>query len=660
MDVPMRIFVPYMSIDNDKEIKLKISIDGSKWTYPEKITPTANLNEINVPLVGASLVKFNKVEIAVVSRPKRESFTIKNNVRNAAEIRPSNNENLIMRIPEGTFKRDICAHLKVDNALASRVSSEPDFNHIRIATPLFGVEFDEYTQNDVTLHIQPNYIKKTEFSESLHGRAIHQCANKLVTDMAVDDVIDKLQSKSVLTEQIINKIQSRASNEAKARELLELFKTASESGFKALVESLSAAKQGHLAQILQKTLTDLEKSELGSDFEDVKSSKLQLVSSNDSKEWKLMKFRSSSNLPNNTTVSIPSNQRNFDLIGFVVPKGISDEEVCRVANEIYQRIYQVPVRLIVKQHVERPSDLYIRCVEKSKSGHAQREMANQGYKDGPEEMVELGLCDTEEVIFNANGNIKYLSGATQMSFFLNIDSAHLCVQIDAVNKKAQFSSRTYQGNLAYNVGDTPQSPPRSGSFLIHLPKEAQRYAPLTLDVPVKAAAKYLAWQLTKRGSPDPHDLYMKLCMDARKVKVLKNRANREGNSERKCCEAFIMSWASQRPKQENKVTTILESLMELDQDSLAKETDSFLMPFINGFLSEKSIKEFSTKLEPKWELLARKLGFDDEDIKAFYMDFDNDRMRVLHMLDRWRLEESTIELATDIPVTLLEAMDSVK
>lgn len=42
------------------------------------------------------------------------------------------------------------------------------------------------------------------------------------------------------------------------------------------------------------------------------------------------------------------------------------------------------------------------------------------------------------------------------------------------------------------------------------------------------------------------------------------------------------------------------------------------------------------------------------------MDFDNDRMRALHMLDRWRLEDSTIELATDIPVTLLEAMDSVK
>lgn len=30
------------------------------------------------------------------------------------------------------------------------------------------------------------------------------------------------------------------------------------------------------------------------------------------------------------------------------------------------------------------------------------------------------------------------------------------------------------------------------------------------------------------------------------------------------------------------VTTILDSLEELDQNSLAKETDSFLLPFING------------------------------------------------------------------------------
>lgn len=237
-------------------------------------------------------------------------------------------------------------------------------------------------------------------------------------------------------------------------------------------------------------------------FSDIKSPKLLLVSSNDSKEWKITQFQSNSNLPKNATVSIPSNQRNFEwvwlnkiisndklpyndvffknckwykhlffsLIGFVVPEGISDEEICRVADEIYQRLYQVPVQILVKQHAERPSDIYIRCVEKSKSGDAQNEMAKQGYKNGPVEMVELGLRDTEEVIFKANGNIKYLSRVTQMSFFLNIDSAYLSFQIDVLNKEAQSSSRTYQGILAYNVGDTPQTQPRSGSFAIHLPK----------------------------------------------------------------------------------------------------------------------------------------------------------------------------------------------
>lgn len=79
----------------------------------------------------------------------------------------------------------------------------------------------------------------------------------------------------------------------------------------------------------------------------------------------------------------------FSLIGIVVSEGISDEDICRVVNEIYQRIYQVPVRLIVKQHVDRQSDIFIRCVEKSNSRDAQREMANQGYKDGPERWWSL-------------------------------------------------------------------------------------------------------------------------------------------------------------------------------------------------------------------------------------------------------------------------------
>lgn len=42
-----------------------------------------------------------------------------------------------------------------------------------------------------------------------------------------------------------------------------------------------------------------------------------------------------------------------------------------------------------------------------------------------------------------------------------------------------------------------------------------------------------------------------------------------------------------------------------------------------------------------------------------YIDFDNDTMRALHILDRWRFEDSTIELGTDITATLLKTMDGV-
>lgn len=97
-------------------------------------------------------------------------------------------------------------------------------------------------------------------------------------------------------------------------------------------------------------------------------------------------------------------------------------------------------------------------------------MVNQGYKDGLEEMVEFGLCDMEEVIFNVNGNIKYVFGVIQMSFFLNIDFVWFCVEIDVVNKKVQFFSRIYQGNLVYNVGDMLQFLLRSGFFLIYFLK----------------------------------------------------------------------------------------------------------------------------------------------------------------------------------------------
>lgn len=41
------------------------------------------------------------------------------------------------------------------------------------------------------------------------------------------------------------------------------------------------------------------------------------------------------------------------------------------------------------------------------------------------------------------------------------------------------------------------------------------------------------------------------------------------------------------------------------------------------------------------------------------MDFENNNTRAGHLLEKWRLLDTTIELGTDITATLVKAMDSV-
>lgn len=72
---------------------------------------------------------------------------------------------------------------------------------------------------------------------------------------------------------------------------------------------------------------------------------------------------------------------------------------------------------------------------------------------------------------------------------------------------------------------------------------------------------------------------------------------------------------------------------------------------------DNSIKEFFLKFDYKWEIFVRKFGFDDKYIEVLNMDFDN--MRVVYLLDKWRLLEIIIELGIDIIVILVKVMDSV-
>lgn len=75
-------------------------------------------------------------------------------------------------------------------------------------------------------------------------------------------------------------------------------------------------------------------------------------------------------------------------------------------------------------------------------------------------------------------------------------------------------------------------------------------------ISVKVAAKYLAYQLPIRPTPNLDDFYLSLVDNSRsKYRSIKTRADKEAETgtAREICEVFIKNWASQRPKNENKV-----------------------------------------------------------------------------------------------------------
>lgn len=203
-------------------------------------------------------------------------------------------------------------------------------------------------------------------------------------------------------------------------------------------------------------------------------------------------------------------------------------------------------------------------------------------------------------------------------------------------------------------------------MVLSIPKgeELHRFAPLTLDVPVKVAAKYLAYQLPNRQTPKLDDFYLSLVdNDRSQCRSTKTRADKEAKTgtAREICEVFIKSWASQRPKNENKVQTISDRLYSFSKE-FADEFDSFMKPFSmkNGILSNNGIEELSKHIHNKWEDVAQNLGIDREDVDAIKIDFKDDDKRAVRMLDKWRLSESAIEKGSNIMSHLSESLKKSK
>ncbi|XP_056009197.1 uncharacterized protein LOC130051310 [Ostrea edulis] len=660
-ELPLRIYIPHAILPANRDIVLKVSINDGKWVSKHNVLePTTNVSKVLENLAGGSFQNFKRIKLIAVSKIRREHMT-ENGTSSCVTSKV--NSDISIGIPGNHLKKDTSFHLKVDDEhFIPRTGIQSEGNHIMMATPLLGVDFDDVIENDYVMGIQPNYVKKTVFN-TMYPRVLHECSQKLATDMAIDEILQIIKNKNLLSDETINNIRSKNTNEMKVRALLDEFKDCNAEAFENMLETIERANQGHLANYLRDWLDKIqnEEAEVGNDFIDFTQPVLQIASSVNNGKWEVVDLKSTANLPNAVNVPLPAHGQSFDILGLVVPKAMTRDGICSKAEEIYRGAYQTLIRLIVRQHVDDPTDVYIRCVEASKSHAAQHELENEGYKSGPTEMAEFGICDNEDIFLTATGNIAFVSNPNPLKFFLNFDIASLQVKVNIQNKYAQSGCPKYYGEVKYNVGEQDQKPPRSGSFVVYLPKEAefQRYAPLALDIPVKAMAKFIALHVTS-GKFDIQDLYSRLTDNPRQLRSIKLRAQKEDltGTERKICEAFIKNWANVRPKQENKVDTLLRILKGF-APNLAQRAEDFIKLYTAGKgapLANTGIEEMSNLLKDKWKDLASKLNFEEDEIKAMVIDIPDEKRRALHVLDKWRLSDFAIEQDTNVVRYLYNVM----
>ena len=160
-------------------------------------------------------------------------------------------------------------------------------------------------------------------------------------------------------------------------------------------------------------------------------------------------------------------------MGLILPKDISHQTVCCIAEALYRLSYQVNAKLMLRQNGENPTDCLLRCVEDNKVAVAAEEMKKQGFPKGPPDSPEFGICDGEEILIKITGNLVMDSDSKikRLKFYLNMNSATATLKLDVYNKKAQSGDKAFSGELVYNVGPLQdQGPPRRGSIILQIPK----------------------------------------------------------------------------------------------------------------------------------------------------------------------------------------------
>lgn len=159
-------------------------------------------------------------------------------------------------------------------------------------------------------------------------------------------------------------------------------------------------------------------------------------------------------------------------MALLVPTDKKDSELTSIGEILYSMSNETKILVLVRQNPINSADVAVACAEQNNISLAVEKLNSLGYTSDTAEMVEVGICDGEEIHFATSGNIRILSPQTEIKlrFFQNFGVPVKEFKIVERDPQVQRFMRRYSGEVCFTVGSNSGTPHRTGSQTVYLPK----------------------------------------------------------------------------------------------------------------------------------------------------------------------------------------------
>ncbi|XP_071173582.1 uncharacterized protein [Mytilus edulis] len=686
-ELPMRVYVPIVSHDQSLLSTLKLSIKGQKWRSGISL-PDIQLPKIQgVAFVGVEIPtnQMDKIQCVAVARHKPHEIEV--DVEGTV-LEPAFDRNVKIKFPQGAFggkttvatKELLWTHAELKKAS----EKHKELQNIKPAGSCIEIACENSTKkdSDFAMYDFGCFVDKTiRIKQSVNQETLNRCSRWFVNNLNPDE--NALQFKDVFGSEFMEVLKTKETDGDKNRLILRhLHDVDSDVDFdNFLVEMISS--QPNVSHKLNsvKSQVKLSRKTENNDFEDKfacefdpdfvkKEGTIRVVSKFSGKSWEVVPIEASAE-HQTRHLKLPSGNDNYQILGLVVPYNISNEDACKAAEILEELSCVTNVSIICRQKHSDPHEVIIECVKSENVENTLQHLDSIGYNDGPAESAEFDVIDGEEIEikFESNLYLKRLKRSLlKIKFYKHLQCNRYSEYLEVVSNEDQGPDINYHGYLKYSVPPGRLSLTRTGSLVVYVPKPLEdmvRNFPYTLDVPVKALAKFIAWQLTctifistkwvKLGryltGGNTH-LFHHIC------KTIDKKATTAPQRER--CEHFILYWANHHASEESdKVEKIIKSHHDPNMESDAHQ---FIKPYLpgKGIFSNDSLEKMAFAIAGEWESMAKKLGFTNDEINEIKNNQPLAVRQTLRMLDIWRLSDSAIQKGTDLVKNFLETAKSAQ